>query len=295
MVLTGGGPATGRGFGRSFRRFRQRYEGAAVRLLLLVIFVIGLVGQFVRPVGDMLEGGVLLGGSLRAGVGDVLYDALKELIAAVQLPSRVEASSRNLGGFTAEAFRSRRVEISFLGYTGETVFNELYHRLESMAEDPGPTREVTIRLIVPDFSVPMRVPAQVGEDGVSRDDPDFRRRLEQKCQEYEEILSNLAVELTRRGRVEVHCEYRVLLGLPLHKLCIFNRKRVLHGLYGISSRMSLRGPEYYDPKGYDTDLTVLAGERRPEDESAVRMWVQHFEDLWTIAAEVPSWRRSAAA
>lgn len=194
----------------------------------------------------------------------------------------------------ADAFESRLVEISFSGYTGETLFNELYHRLERLAEAPGPTRRVTVRMIVPDFSLPMYVPSRVGADGAAEDAPEFRRRIERKCQEYDQILSDLATGVTRRGHVEVRCEYRVLSGPPLQKLCIFNRKRVLHGLYDLSSRMSLQ-EEYYDPKGYDTDLTVLAAERRPEDEPAVGMWVKHFDDLWELVAQAPAWRRPAAA
>ncbi|MFD7297310.1 hypothetical protein ACFV9W_28800 [Streptomyces sp. NPDC059897] len=291
----GGGAAGGRGgIARSLRRFQQRVEPTAVRVLLLVVFVTGLTAQFVTPLGDALEGKAFLGGALLSLVAFVLYDALKELTAASRLPARVEASSRNLGNFVADAFESRRVEISFYGYTGETLFNELYHRLERLAEAPGPTRRVTVRMIVPDFSLPMFVPSRVGADGTAEDAPEFRDRIERKCQEYDQILSHLAEGLTRLGHVEVHCEYRVVAGPPLHKLCIFNRKRVLHGLYDLSSRMSLR-TQYYDPKGYDTDLTVLAAERRPEDEPAVGMWVKHFDDLWALVAQVPEWRRRAAA
>ncbi|MEV5607815.1 hypothetical protein [Streptomyces sp. NPDC052225] len=285
----------GAGVGRALRRLQQRVEPTAVRVLLLAIFVTGLIAQFVKPVGDALEGKAFLGGALLSLVGFVLYDALKELTAASRLPARVEATSRNLGAFVTEAFHVRRVEISFFGYTGETLFNELYHRLESLAENPGPTRHVAVRMIVPDFSRPMTVPSRVGAGGEPEDAPEFRRRVERKCQEYDQILSDLAADLTRLGHIEVHCEYRVCPGPPLHKLCIFNRKRVLHGLYDISSRMSLRGPEYYDPKGYDTDLSVLAAERRVEDEPAVAMWVKHFDDLWALASETPAWRRAAAA
>ena len=68
-----------------------------------------------------------------------------------------------LWGLVTEAFRDRTVEISFLGYTGETLYNELYHRLEELHEDPGPTRHVVVRFLVPDFRVPMTVPSRVGE------------------------------------------------------------------------------------------------------------------------------------
>ncbi|MRT44531.1 hypothetical protein FGX00_01510, partial [Xylella fastidiosa subsp. multiplex] len=82
------------------------------------------------------------------------------------------------GRFVSEAFHSRTVEIAFLGYTGETLYNELYHRLQDILEDPGPTRRVVIRVLVPDFGLPMRVPSKVGAGGEPVDDPDYRKRLE---------------------------------------------------------------------------------------------------------------------
>ncbi|WP_420034804.1 hypothetical protein ACN2WE_22215 [Streptomyces sp. cg28] len=280
---------------RALRRFHQRFEPAAVRALLAVIFVTGLLAQFVKPVGDALEGKAFLGGALLSLVGYVLYDALRDLNEASRVPARGQVNSRDLGSFVAEAFQARRVEISFFGYTGETLYNELYHRLERLADNPGPTRQVVIRFMVPDFSRPLRVPSRVGPDDEPMDAAEFRDRAERKCQEYDQILSRLAQRLTLIGRMDVACEYRVYGGPPLHKLCIFNRKHVLHGLYNVSTRMPFSDSEYYDPKGFDTDLTVLAGDHGTQDEAAIAMWVKHFDDLWRLVAEEPAWRRAAAA
>ncbi|MFI7383527.1 hypothetical protein [Streptomyces sp. NPDC049813] len=289
-----GGADTG-GVRRALKRFQQRVEPTVVRCLLLAIAVTGLVAQFVRPVGDALEGKTFLGGALLSLVGYLLYDALKELTASARPPERGRVDSRDLGGYVADAFGARHVEVSFFGYTGETLYNELYHRLEQLARNPGVTRRVRVRFIVPDFARPMKMPARVGAGDRPEDDPAFRRRLEEKCREYDEILSNLAVGLTAIGRMDVQCEYRVYQGPPLYKLCIFNRKRVLHGLYDLSARMPLRGPEYYDPKGYDTDLSMFAGENGAEDELAIAQWAKHFDDLWTLVADPPAWRRATAA
>lgn len=295
MVDGGRGGTHAGGVRRALKRFHQRVEPTFVRCLLLAVFVTGLTAQFVRPVGDALEGKVFLGGALLGLVAYLLYDALKELTASARVPDRGLVESRALGTFVAEAFSARHVEVSFFGYTGETLYNELYHRLERLAHNPGATRRVTVRFIVPDFARPMYMPARVGRNDRPEDDPAFRRRVEEKCQEYDAILSDLAVRLTALGRIQVHCEYRVYAGPPLYKLCIFNRKRVLHGLYDLSARMPFRGPEYYDPKGYDTDLAVFAGEHGAEDERAIAQWAKHFEDMWTLVAQPPAWRRAATA
>ncbi|MFF0760855.1 ATP/GTP-binding protein [Streptomyces sp. NPDC003737] len=49
------------------------------RLLLLGIFLIGLLAQFVQPVGDALEGKAYLGGALLSLVGYVLYAEVQRL------------------------------------------------------------------------------------------------------------------------------------------------------------------------------------------------------------------------
>jgi hypothetical protein len=295
MPERGNGASDG-GVGGRLRRYQERFEPFATRLILGCIFVTGLIAQFVQPVGDALEGKAFLGGALLSLIGYVLYDAVKDLSSSVRVPARALVNSSELGGFVSEAFQARKVEISFLGYTGETLYNELYHRLEALFDNPGPTRRVSVRMLVPDFEQPMTVPARVGPDDRPVDDPAFRDRMLRRCEEYDGILSDIAGRLTGSGRLVVQCEYRFYPGIPRDKICIFNRAQVLHGLYDVSARMRLQhmGPEYYDPKGYKTDLNVWSREGTAAAETAVSMWIKHFDDLWTLAS-VPRWRRSAAA
>ncbi|MEV2254745.1 hypothetical protein AB0I94_29940 [Streptomyces sp. NPDC050147] len=252
----------------------------------------GLIAQFVKPVGDALEGQAFLGGALLSLVGYVLYDAVQELAGSARPPDRSLVNSRDLAGLVGEAFHAKKVEICFLGYTGETLYNELYHRLESLQDDPGPTKRVSIRMLIPDFGRKMTVPSLVGPDGRPVDYPEFRARLEAKCREYDQILSRLADLLTADGRVTVQCEYRLYNGDPRDKVCIFNKELVLCGLYDVVATMSLLDPdcEVYDPKGYNTDLAVRSRkEGTAAAETAVATQISHFEGVWRLAA-TPSWR-----
>ncbi|MFC9846028.1 hypothetical protein ACFWFF_23580 [Streptomyces sp. NPDC060223] len=266
------------------------------RVLLIGIFVTGLTAQFVKPVGDALEDKAFLGGALLSLVGYVLYDSVKELAASLRMPPRVQVESRDLGSFVSEAFRAREVEIRFLGYTGETLYSELHRRLEGLLDDPGPTRHVSVRVLIPDFGQQMTVPSRVGPDGAPLDDPDFRKRLELMCQHYDRTLSGFAERLTVMGRVSVECEYRLYQGIPRDKICIFNGKQVLHGLYDVAARTQLRSsdPEFHDPKGYRTDLSVWTREGSEDSKAAVATWNKHLDDLWILAA-VPHWRRGTPA
>jgi hypothetical protein len=280
--------------GERLRRFQARYEPTITRLLLLFVFVVGLIAQFVKPVGDALQGKVFLGSSLLSVVAYVLYGKVNDLDASLRLPSRTQVKSQELASFVTEAFRARTVEISFLGYTGETLYNELYHRLEGLRDAPGPTRHVVVRFLVPDFRAPMTVPSRVGTNGAPVDDEGFRQRLELKCQEYDQRLSAIAQRLTAVGRVTAECEYRFYPGIPRDKICIFNRELVLHGLYDVTARTMgfSTEPEYYDPKGYLTNLNVWSREDTDEAKAAVATWNKHFDDLWELAAR-PPWHRGA--
>nr|WP_245695411.1 hypothetical protein [Streptomyces antibioticus] len=278
--------------GEHLRRIQSRYEPAFIRLLLLAIFATGLIAQFVKPVGDAVEDKAFLGGALLSLVGYVLYDTIKDLATTLRRPPRVQVESRELGTFVAEAFRAREVEIRFLGYTGETLCGELFHHLERLLEDPGPTRHVSVRVLIPDFGQPMTVPSRVGEDGAPVDDADFRKRLELKCREYDENLVALEERLNALGRVTAECEYRVYPGIPRDKVCIFNRELVLHGLYNVAARSMPRsgGPEFYDPKGYRTDLSVSSRGAGDDARALVATWSKHLDDLWSLSPK-PGWRR----
>ncbi|MDQ1037138.1 hypothetical protein QFZ75_003554 [Streptomyces sp. V3I8] len=281
--------------GERLRRFQARFEPVVTRILLLGMFAVGLVAQFFEPVGDALEGKAALGGSLLSLVGYVLYDSVRELATSLRLPPQSRVQSRELGGFVTAAFRAREVEIRFLGYTGETLYNELYHRLEGLLDDPGPTRHVSVRILIPDFEQRMTVPSRVGPDGAPVDDPMFRRGLESKCEVYDQRLSAIVERLTVAGRVTAECEYRLYPGIPRDKICIFNREQVLHGLYNVVARTVERStdPEFYDPKGYNTELSVWARGGNDDARVVVETWNKHLDDLWSLAA-VPRWRRGAA-
>jgi hypothetical protein len=278
--------------GQRLKRYQARFEPVVTRVLLLGIFVTGLIAQFVKPVGDALEGKAFLGGALLSLVGYVLYDAVKDLASSAQPPVRAMVEPDDLSGFVSEAFSARTVEICFLGYTGETLVQQICRRLEGLLEDPGPTRRVSVRMLVPDFRQPMTVPSKVGPGRMPEDDQVLRQDLERQCAKYDQDLAGWAQRLMTAGTVTVECEYRLYPGIPRDKICIFNRERVLHGLYDVVHVVAGMphdpDSDFYDPRGYRTKLSG----RSPEDTAPAADWVGHFDGLWSLAA-VPHWRRAA--
>ncbi|MEV0092185.1 hypothetical protein [Streptomyces sp. NPDC050738] len=255
------------------------------RILLLGIFVTGLVAQFVKPIGDALQDKTFLGGALFSLVGYILYDAVKEISARDQVHAREVMESDDLGDQVAAAFSAREVTVCFFGYTGETLVSKMVSQLEQLVRNPGNTQSVTIRMMVPDFSQQMVVPARVGPDGTPQDDPVFRARLDGKCRRYRDDLQHVTDQLAALGRVRVEFGYRQYQGVPREKICIFNDQLVLHGRYNIATQQDYGSHAMYDPKGYMTDLYVWS---RAQSESAVARWVKDLDNEWEFAVE-PAW------
>ncbi|MEU8891343.1 hypothetical protein [Streptomyces sp. NPDC048442] len=279
------------------RWYLAKVEAVAVRVVLLGVAVTGVVAQFVKPVGDALQDKVFLGGALLSLIAYVLYDAVKGLVGAGERPqARVRINSRELGPYIREAFRAREVSVRFIGYTGETLFNEVYHRLEALLESPRRTRKVTICILVPDFSVEMAVPSAVGTDGEPVDDRQFRERVARSCRDYEQQLLGLEEQFAEDRRVEARFEYRSFRGIPRDKVCILNGDVVLHGLYDVTTRQ--RHPElrreFYDPKGFDTNLHIRTRQEGTEEAvETVDHWVKHFDGMWRLAAATSTRRGSS--
>ncbi|WP_405480169.1 hypothetical protein [Streptomyces sp. NBC_00009] len=281
----------GRGVVARLKDFLARFEHLAVRGMLLGIFVTGMLAEFVKPVGDALQGRTFVGGALLSLVAYVLYDAVKDLSSSVERPPvRMRVPSSNLAAYVRDAFDARKVDICFLGYTGETLKEVIYERLNLLLDGTGHATEVNIRMLVPDFSRTMAVPSRVGAAGEPVDDPVFRERLADRCQEYDSQLREKIQEFDLVRGVNVTCEYRLYHGVPRDKICIFNESLVMHGLYDVSVTMRWRGENYYDPKGYQTELSVWSlREGTAVAEESVAMWTKHFNDLWKLGS-TPRWR-----
>jgi hypothetical protein len=79
----------------------SRAESAVTRVLLLAVFCVGLVAQFVKPVGDALQGKTYIGGALLSIVGYVLYAEVLRLNTAHdaqrEQTRRLDETVRRLG------------------------------------------------------------------------------------------------------------------------------------------------------------------------------------------------------
>ncbi|MFE6899736.1 ATP/GTP-binding protein [Streptomyces sp. NPDC057717] len=293
----------------------------------MAVFFVGLVAQFVKPVGDALEGKAYLGGALLSLVGYVLYAEVQKLNAAHEgqrgateglhtevqrLHSEVQRLSsmlrpqggesvtpRNLEGYFADALDGEdETHIAALGFTGETVVVPLRLLLQGLARDPR--RLVRIRILVPDFTRPIDVPGALTGDGKAVDSPGFRQKLLDQVTEYRDSLEGLSDRLKDRDRGEVLVEFRVMHMSPSLKLYFINDDQAFEGIYDKielrrdrnSSEASASGEGSDDVRlldliGHDSLLTRWHRDDGPQARTMIQRRKELFDTYWAAARPLP--------
>jgi hypothetical protein len=296
-----------------------RAESTVTKIILAVVFALGLVAQFVKPVGDALQDKVYLGGALLTAVGYVLYNEVQRLNAAHTIQHETEqslaATVRRLEDELQrlnQALRPRatpaalhteirqaleaggEVHLTALSFTGETFVNPVKSMLYHLNEDPA--RRVHVRVLVPDFTEAIDVPGQMGAEGRICDAPRFRQYLRRMVVEHERRLKAHVGRMAARGKGTLSVEFRVLHMSPLRKLYFINSDVVYEGLY---DKLDLRpDPDCAAAPGPDTAegdlLDVLGGSRLErwsldngeQDRQNLVRCREFFETLWQGAREL---------
>ncbi|MET7895108.1 ATP/GTP-binding protein [Streptomyces mirabilis] len=238
------------------------------KVLLLVIFLIGLIAQFVKPVGDALEGKAYLGGALLSLVGYVLYTEVQRLNTAhgVQrgdtdsLGATLRHLTEEVGHLNAERLSGRAalvtprdleeefkkalqvggdVRFSAMGFTGETFAKALDQIFEQSSQNDQ--RVVHVKVLVPDFTKPIEVPGLIGADGKSIDAPVFRRSLVRQIEGYDALLKRQIGRMRHKHQGVLTVEFRVMHMSPSLKLYLINNDQVFEGIY---DKIALRPGEY---------------------------------------------------
>ncbi len=250
----------------------SRAETTVTKGLLLAVFVVGLVAQFVKPVGDALEGKTYIGGALLSIVGYVLYaevlrlntahdtqreaaghlhetvrrlsDEVRDLTTRLRPQSGEEATGQQLMEECAQTVRQGgAVELWGMCFTGETFVEPLRRVLEELP--PDPSRSVSVRILVPDFTRPVEVPGLVrGADGKLADAPGFRRYLVEKITGYERGLETMRGRMLRKAQGTLSVEFRAVHMSPFLKLYVIGDEVIFEGIY---DKIDVRPDEYRAP------------------------------------------------
>ncbi|MEU5707667.1 MULTISPECIES: ATP/GTP-binding protein [Streptomyces] len=235
----------------------SRAEGTVSKIVLLAVFGLNLVAQFVRPVGDALQDNVYIGGALLSLVGFLLYSEVQRLNTAhetqreatedlrdgirvlseriVELGSAQRSASgvditreQLLAEIERELEGKDKVELYVMGFTGENTAFRIKKALERL---PASTqREVTVRYLVPDFDKEIQLPGRV-LDGKAADAPAFRAALKGKIVASQEHLRDAEISMRHDGLGKLDFAFRVLHMSPMLNLYLINADRLVEAVY----------------------------------------------------------------
>ncbi|WP_414943092.1 GntR family transcriptional regulator [Amycolatopsis sp. cmx-11-32] len=185
-------------------------------------------------------------------------------------------------------FESGAVAIDFAGFSGETLHGVISEPLDKVRSGRLQPESLQIRILLPDLSKPIGLPA-LAPDGV--DSPDVRKRAERIVQRSTQGIVDTVQELSALGLVEsATAQVRVYHAPPLFKLFLLNRNEAFFGFYPVlqhSVAISGEPVEIFDPMGKDAVLFHYASS---EDSGAVdSQYVEQaqkwFDSVWDSVAK----------
>lgn len=278
-----------------------RWKPRLVKWLLALVAVLGVAAEIIEPLGDMLQGQQLLGGSFAALIALILFDAISES-EPKEIPGvYVLADRRDLRTAFSEAFDARVVRIDFSGFTMETLIETLREPLEKMADTEVRTLELKLYIIIAHLNLPMSLPGSLvpaaGQEGTSEetfhfaDSPENRRRMRDDFTRLNwTILKHLLDRVQERNpRISIHCEVRESPHMPERKLYILNQQQVFYTPYGIADRIVTWHDEEYrilDTEGFGPlygKARIIGWDLRSKSPSTRAIAEHHMEwhrNLW---------------
>ncbi|MFG2793904.1 ATP/GTP-binding protein [Streptomyces sp. NPDC048419] len=302
-----------------------RAESTVTKVFLAAVFAVGLVAQFVKPVGDALQDKVYLGGALLTVVGYVLYAEVQRLNAAHAerreseealglTVQRLDRQVEDLKGmlrlragqmvkptelkdeFKRALESGQAVQLWAMGFTGETFVDQVKNTLQELSENSR--RTVKLRVLVPDFSKEIEIPGQMGADGKVADAPHFRDHLRRQILDYERSLRFQIERMADARRGSLSVEFRALHMSPSLKLYFINdgdNDVVYEGIY---DKIDLHpnpwntadADRLLDLMGYDSLLTRWSLDDGDHARTVIRRRRELFETFWEAAHKLVSVR-----
>lgn len=185
------------------------------------------------------------------------------------------------------AFAKPEVTIDFAGFSGETLHGALVEPLDKVRHGGFRPESITVRVLVPDTSVPWALPATV--DGLA-DSPAFRRRAAKILERHTNAVLEEVQELGDLGIVPaVSVEARLSPIMSMFKVYIINESHSFFGFYPIEEHaisLDSESVRMWDLMGKNATMfsTEAAGPNSKDTDAQfvkeARAW---FESLWNIS------------
>ncbi|MDN5859120.1 MAG: winged helix-turn-helix domain-containing protein [Pseudonocardia sp.] len=190
------------------------------------------------------------------------------------------------------AFEQEKVTIDFAGFSGETLAGALQEPLDKIRIGRLTPESITLRVLLPDLSVPVGLPALAATAG---DDERVRSRISRISDRATGALADALHELAELALVQAATlQVRLYRTSPLFKLFIINGEEAFFGFYPVVEHKVLIDKEptaIYDPMGKDATLFHFA--TTEDDTSTGTQYVSEaqrwFDSVWqSVAQPIPT-------
>jgi DNA-binding transcriptional regulator YhcF (GntR family) len=185
-------------------------------------------------------------------------------------------------------FDSGAVALDFTGLSGETLQGVISEPLDKVRSGRLKPDSLRIRILLPDLSKPVGLPA-LSPEGV--DSADVRKRAERIAQRSTQGIVETVEELAALGLVEsASAQVRTYHSAPLFKLFLLNEAEAFFGFYPVlqhSVAISGQPVEIFDPMGKDAVLFHYAKSEDPDsvDSQYVEQAQKWFNSVWDSVAK----------
>lgn len=186
-----------------------------------------------------------------------------------------------------QTFVSGDVVIDFAGFSAETLFGVIQEPLDKLRSGTLGAETVTIRILVPDLSLPIGLPS-LAPDG--DDSPGVRGRMERIVQRSTQSIADTVSELAALGLIKSgSAEVRTVHMAPLFKLFILNATEAFFGFYPVVQHavaVNGKATDIYDPMGKDATLFHFAKTDDPDsiESQYVEQAKTWFDSVWSSVA-----------
>ncbi|MBF6356065.1 GntR family transcriptional regulator [Nocardia higoensis] len=185
------------------------------------------------------------------------------------------------------AFEAEHVTIDFAGFSGETLHGAIAEPIDRIREGQLRPDTLTVRLLVPDASIPWHLPARTDD---LTDSPAFRQRANRIMERHSLAIVDAVHELGSLGLVShATAQVRSFPSVPLFKLYILNGEQAFFGYYPVREhKLQLDGDAVaiWDLMGKDATLFETTRDVDPDstDSQFVRQSQMWFDSIWDSVA-----------
>jgi DNA-binding transcriptional regulator YhcF (GntR family) len=179
------------------------------------------------------------------------------------------------------------VSIDFAGFSGETLHGVIQEPLDKIRAGRLSIESLSIRMLLPDLSRPVGLPALAPSGD---DSPDVRARMDRIVQRSTQAIVDTVEELAALGLVKkASASVRVFHTAPVFKLFLINKSESFFGFYPVVEHSVAIGGQptmTFDPMGKDAVLFhyAVTDDDTAVDSQYVRQAQTWFDSVWESVA-----------